>query len=73
LNVHGGHPRDSRDCGAGLLANLVAVRRGRRVQLNRERDAAAVDAEVLHELRRDDVFVKIGVLDRAERVENGSV
>jgi len=34
---------------------------------------AAVDADVSHQLQRDDVFLKIGVLDRAECVENGSV
>ena len=64
-NLHHGRAR--------LIAHLILHRTRRRRQLDRERDAAAVDLQILDEAEADDVAVQIGIADdlaarRARRV-----
>jgi hypothetical protein len=42
-----------------------------RGQLDGKGNAAALDREALHEAERDDVLVKIRILDDAQRIEDG--
>ncbi len=55
----------------GLGLEVLLDRAGGGRQLDRECHLVPFDAQILHELERDDVAVKIGVADAAEGVENG--
>ena len=65
---HAGKRADHR---AGLIAHLILDRTRRRRQLDRKRDRAAVDAQVLDELERDDVAIEVGIAHGLERIEDG--
>ena len=70
FHVHRRHPGQRRHRGVRLVAQHVLHRaRGSR-QLDRERHAAAVDAEILDESKRHDVPMQIGILDDRQRVEH---
>ena len=53
-----------------LIAHLILHRTGGRRQLDGERHAPAVDAQVLDEPERHDVLVEIGILDDLQCVED---
>ena len=57
---------------ARLIAHLILDRTRRRRQLDRERDAAAVDLQILDEPEADDVAVEIGIPDDLQRVEHAA-
>ena len=57
-------PGSAATTAARLLAHLVLDRTGRRRQLDGERHAPAVDAQVLDEFQGDDVAVEVGIVDR---------
>ncbi len=63
FDVHRGDARQRRHRGVCLIAHLILHRARRRRQLDAERHAAAVNAQVLDEAERDDVLVQIGILD----------
>ena len=70
LHVDGGHARQLHHGGARLIAHLVLHRTRRRRQLDRERDAAAVDLQILDEPETDDVAIEIGIADDLQRLEH---
>ena len=55
---------------ARLIAHLILHRTRRRRQLDRERDAAAVDPQILDEAEAHDVAMKIGIADDLQRIED---
>jgi hypothetical protein len=70
FHIHGGDTRQCRHRGVRLVAQHVLYgTRGSR-QLDGERHAAAVDAEILDESKRHDVPVQIGILDDRQRAEH---
>ena len=73
LDVDGRHAGDAADGGGRLIAEQILHRTRRRGQLDRDADRAAVDGDALHEAEADDVLVEIGILDDAERVEDGGL
>ena len=73
LHVDGRHAGQLHHGGARLIAHLILHRTRRRRQLDRERDTAAVDLEVLDEAERHDVAVQIGIVDDLQRVEDGGL
>ena len=70
LDVDRGHARQRGHARVRLVAHLILHRARRRRQLDAERHAAAVDAQVLDEAERDDVLVQVGILDGHERAEH---
>ena len=54
-----------------LLAHLILHGTRRRRQLDRERDLSIGDREVLDEAERHDVAAKVGIVDDAQRMQNG--
>ena len=56
--------------GARLIAHLILHRTRRRRQLDGERDAAAVDRQILDEPEADDVAVQVGIVDDLQRLEH---
>ena len=73
LDVDGRDAGDAANGGGGLFAELLLDRTGRRGELDRDADGAAVDGDALHEAEADDVLVEIGILDDAKRVEDGGL
>jgi len=64
---HAGQPSDQ--LGRHAVDHDLRLRRlGRERQ--READLAAVDGDVADEPQRDDVFLALGILDAAQRVED---
>ena len=70
LHVDRGDARHLHHGGARLIAHLILDRTRRRRQLDGERDAAAIDLQVLDEPEADDVAVKIGIADDLQRLEH---
>ena len=70
LHVHGGNARQLLNRRPRLIAHLILHRTSRRRQLDRECHAVPVDAKIFHELQRDDVFVKVGIADGTQGVED---
>jgi hypothetical protein len=70
---------DSRDAGhghhgrPGLIAHLILHGTGRRRQLDRERNPAGVDCQILDEAERDDVAMEVGILDDLEGLQNAGL
>ena len=59
--------------GPGVALDLVLERAGRGRQLDREGDGRAVDDDVLDHLEGDDVAPELGLLDGAQRVDDGGL
>ena len=70
LHVDRGDAGQLHHRGARLIAHLILHRTRRRRQLDGERDAAAVDLQILDEAEADDVAVEIGIADDLERLEH---
>ena len=70
LHVDRADARQLHHRGARLIAHLILHRTRRRRQLDRERDAAAVDRQILDEPEADDVAVEIGIADDLQRLEH---
>ena len=73
LHVDAAHARHLHHRGARLIAHLILHRTRRRRQLDRERDAAAVDLEILDEAEAHDVALQVGIADDLQRVEHGAL
>ena len=73
LHVDRADARELHHRRARLIAQLILHRTRRRRQLDRERDPAAVDRQVLDEPEADDVAVEIGILDDLQRGKNGAL
>ena len=71
LHVDAGDTGHLQHGGARLIAHLILDRTRRRRQLDGEGDLPAVNLEILDEAERDDVLVKIRILDDLQRIEHG--
>ena len=63
---------DAGQHGPGVALDLVLERAGRRRQLDREGDGVAIDDDRLDHVEGDDVAAELGLLDGAQRVEDGA-
>ncbi len=64
---HAGQPPD--ELGRHAVDHHLRLRRLGR-EREREADRAALDGDVAHEPQRDDVFLALGILDTAERIDD---
>ena len=70
LDLNARHAGQRGDGDARLLLHLIFDRARRRRQLDRKAHAAAIDAKPFDESEGDDVFVKVGIPDHAQGVED---
>src|SRR3990172_4059809 len=63
LHVHRAHARQLHHSRSRLIAHLILHRTRRRGELDRERDAIALDLQILDEPEADDVAVEIRIRD----------
>jgi hypothetical protein len=70
-HVDGGDARKRAHRCRGLLTQLILHRTRRCRQLDRERDVAVLQREVLDESERHDVAPEVRIVDNAQRVEHG--
>ena len=56
--------------GARLIAHLIFHRTRRRRELDRERDVARIETQVLDESETDDVAVEVWIADNLQRLEH---
>src|SRR3989442_1647071 len=64
---HAGQPPD--ELGRHAVDHHLRLRRLGR-EREREADRVALDGDVAHEPQRDDVFLALGILDTAERIDD---